>query len=132
VDVSSLDVLGHGSQWWGRAFEGVPVRILRRMPSRVLIGRKFLLEQTIVLDLHKGSRSFQINGVTYQGRIVNDPGFMQGTEEVAVITEDVTSSKKEMDIYGFGSGEEDHDALRCLILEYSDVFSPRTETAPGV
>jgi hypothetical protein len=57
---------------------------------------------------------------------------MQGTEEVAVITEDVTSSKKEIDMYGFGSGEEDHDALRCLILEYRDVLSPRTETAAGV
>jgi hypothetical protein len=63
------------------------VRILRRMPSRVLIGRKLLLEQTMVLDLHKGSGSFQTNGVTYQRRIVNEPGFTQGTEEVAVITD---------------------------------------------
>jgi hypothetical protein len=116
----------------GSCFEGVSVRILRRMPSRVLIGRKFLLEQKMVLDLHKGSGSFHINGVTYQGRIVNDPGFMQGTEEVAVITKDVTFRIKELDLSGFGSGEKDQEALRSLLLEYSDVFSPTTETVPGV
>jgi hypothetical protein len=101
-------------QRWGRVFEGVPVRKLRRMPSRVLIGRKFLLEQKMVQDLHKGIGSFHINGVTYQGIIVNDPGFMQGTEEVAVMTIDVTSSIKEMDLCGFGSGGEDQDALIYL------------------
>jgi hypothetical protein len=37
-----------------------------------------------------------------------------------------------MDLSGFGSGEEDQEALRGLLLEYSDVLSSTTETVPGV
>jgi hypothetical protein len=58
-----------------------------------------------------------------------------GCEHVAEIDDrqviaDTLDAIKEMDLSGFGE-REDQDALRSVLREYLDVFSPKTGTVPG-
>jgi hypothetical protein len=48
------------------------------------------------------------------------------------ISEDVTASIEGTDLSDFGNGIKDQKELINMLLLYSEVFSPTTETVPGV
>jgi hypothetical protein len=47
------------------------------------------------------------------------------SDGICEISEDVTAAIEDLDLSDFGSGEEDQKALTDVLLEYSEVFSPR-------
>jgi Reverse transcriptase (RNA-dependent DNA polymerase) len=86
----------------------------------------------MVLDFRSGRGSFTNKGVLYRGHIISGAHGTPAAEDVAAITEDITSAIVGMDLSGFGDGVQDPEDLRAVLFEYSDVFSPTTETVPGV
>jgi hypothetical protein len=68
----------------------------------------------------------------YRGHIISGAHGTPAAEDVAAITEDVTSAIDGMELSGFGDRVQDPEDLRAVLVEYSDVFSPTTETVPKV
>jgi hypothetical protein len=57
ADGHSLDVAGRGRidiMLRGRLFPGYQVRVMRNLPSRVLLGSEFVLRHNMELDLGRG------------------------------------------------------------------------------
>ena len=67
-----------------------------------------------------------------RGAIVSSTVEDRAAERVEVVSEDVTAAIEGMDLSEFGDIEKDQEDLRNVLLEYMDVFSPTTETVPGV
>ena len=119
-------VVGQGSfemSLWGRATQ-VKARIMRDLPSGIILGRKFLRRQGIVLDFARmrgsyGQRSAG-KGVG-AGRIYRPKG-TETLAEIAMLSvrdHDVEKEIRELDLSGAGQhGEE----LRTVLLKHCDVF----------
>jgi hypothetical protein len=72
VNGSPLAALGAGRidfELSGKLFAGVTVRVMKKIPSRMLLGRRFLLNHKIVLDLGAGHGSFSIGISCTVGRL---------------------------------------------------------------
>jgi hypothetical protein len=135
VDGTPIEVVGEDRldfEMWGKNFVGIPVRIMNHMQSGILLGRKVLPENKVVLDLRDGHGSLVSAGVTHEGCILARNVGDNLAEQVAIVSEGVTATIEWMDLSEFGDGRKDQDALRKVLLEYTDVFSPTTETVPGV
>jgi hypothetical protein len=101
VDGTPIEVVGEGRmdfELWGRKFMGTPVRIMSHMQSKVLLGRIFLLENKVVLDLRAGHGSLVSGGITHKGCIVSRNVEGNGAEHVALVSEDVTAAIEGMDL----------------------------------
>jgi hypothetical protein len=135
VDRTPIELVGEGRLYlelWGNTFVGIPGRIMNHVQSGIFLGRMFLLENKVVLDLRDGHGSLVSAGITHEGCILARNVGDNLAEQVAFVSEDVTATIEGMDLSEFGDGRKDQDALRNVLSEYTDVFSPTTETVPGV
>jgi hypothetical protein len=63
ADGGRLDVAGRGIievMLWGRLFQRYKVRVMKSLPSRMLLGRGFMLRYGMLLDLRRGFGSFVV------------------------------------------------------------------------
>jgi hypothetical protein len=107
--------------------------VMRTLPSRMLLGREFMLRHNMELDLGRGLGSFEVktkhgrarfNGsIRYGKREVGTRGNVAEVQESieAVGEEDIRDAIEAMDFAEFGNAE-DQKALREVLLEYRDVF----------
>jgi hypothetical protein len=141
ADGSPLRVAGRGRLdfcLWGRLFRRVRVRVMQKLPSKLLIGRQFMIKFQMDLLLGKGQGRFTVeteNGPTIFSGSIRYQLQKGGGEQVAEMDDqqvvaDTLDAIEEMDLSGFGE-TEDQEALRSVLREYSDVFSPKTGTVPG-
>jgi hypothetical protein len=136
----SLDVAGRGRidiMLWGRLFPGYQVRVMRTLPSRMLLEREFMLRHNMDLDLGRGLGSFEVKtkhgrarfsgSIRYRQREVGTRKSIAEVQESieAVGEEDISDAIEAMDFAEFGDAE-DQKALREVLLEYRDVFRPTT------
>jgi hypothetical protein len=145
ADGHSLDLAGRGKtgiMLWGRLFPGYQVRVMRTLPSRMLLGREFMLRHDMELNLGRGLDSFEVK--TKHGRARFNGSIRYGQQEVgtresiaevqefieAVGEADITEATEAMDYAEFGDAE-DQKALREVLLEYRDVFRPTTSIVRG-
>jgi hypothetical protein len=113
ADGHSLDVAGRGNidiVLWGRLFPGYLVRVKRTLPSRMLLGREFMLRHNMELDLGRGLGSFEVktkhgkarfNGsIRYGKREVGTRGNVAEVQESieAVGEEDIRDAIEAMDL----------------------------------
>jgi hypothetical protein len=118
---------------WGRLMRNIRVRIIRTLPSGIVIGCRLMLRLKMLLDFSSGMRSFSADTPRgpriFSGRILHDNS--GALEQVEVIYEaDLEDAIRELDLQEFGD-EEAQKALRTLLLRYRDLFSAKTPTAPG-
>jgi hypothetical protein len=145
ADGHSLDVAGRGKIYimlWGRFFPRYLVRVMRTLPSRMLLGREFMLRHNVELYLGRGLGSFEVktkhgrarfNGsIRYGNREVGTRGNVAEVQEYieAVGEEDIRDAIGAMYFAEFGVAE-DQKALREVLLEYRDVFRPTTSIVRG-
>jgi transposase InsO family protein len=138
VDGKPLEVMGQGRVsfvLWGRTFRGMRVRVMRSMPSHMLIGRKFLRKVGMVLDHRQGSGHFwaatRDGKARFSGSTSETPVLAGYDEAIAVVVElDVDSTILEMDLREFG-GEKDREALRAVLWRHREVFRPVRGLAVG-
>jgi hypothetical protein len=145
ADGHSLDVAGRekvGIILWGILFPGFEVWVMRTLPSRMLLGRDFILRHNMELDLGRVLGSFEeetkydrarFNGsIRYGQREVGTRGSIAEVHESieAVGEDDITDAIEAMNFAEFGDAE-DHKALREVLLEYRDVFRPTTSIVRG-
>jgi hypothetical protein len=132
---SALDVVGTGVvtfSLWGRLMRNICVRIMRTLPSGILIGRRLMLRLKVSLDFSSGVESFFADTPRgpriLSGRILHDSS--GALEQVEVIYEaDLGNAIRELDLQEFGD-EEAQKALRTLLLRYRDFFAAKTSTVP--
>jgi hypothetical protein len=79
ADGSALDIVGTGVvtfSLWGRLLRNIRVRVMRTLPSGVLIGRRLMLRLKMSLDFSSGVRSFSADTPRgpriFSGRILHD------------------------------------------------------------
>jgi hypothetical protein len=145
ADGHSLDVAGCGKidiMLWGRLFPGYHVRVMRTLPSRMPLGREFMLRYNMKLDLGRGLGSFEVktkhgrdrfNGsIRYGKRELGTRGSVAEVQESieAVGEEDISDEIEAMNFADFGDAE-DQKALREVLLEYQDVFRSTTSIVRG-
>jgi hypothetical protein len=145
ADGHSLDVAGRekiGIILWRILFPGFEVRVMRTLPSRILLGREFILRHNMELDLGRVLGSFEV--VTKYGRARFNGSIRYGQRELgtrgsiaedhesieAVGEDDVRDVIEAMDFTEFGDAK-DQKALREVLLEYRDVFRPTTSIVRG-
>ena len=126
ADGRSIEVVGRGTlffKFWGCCFNE-EVRIMRTLPSIMLIGRKFLLKYGVQLDLSNCTGSLQHEGVRYTGIIgANIPSMEM--EEVSKIIEDheVDSYiEHDLDVSQFSKNQAMRNLLKDLIWNHRSVF----------
>jgi hypothetical protein len=133
---SALDEVGTGVvtfSLWGRLMRNICVRVMRTLPSGILIGRRLMLLLKMSLEFSSGVGSFSADTPRgpriFAGRILHDGS--GALEKVEVIYEaDLEDAIRELDLQEFGD-EEAQKALRTLFLRYRDLFSAKTSTVPG-
>jgi hypothetical protein len=145
ADGHSLDVAGREKNciiMWGILFPGFEVRVMRKLPSRMLLGREFILRHNMELDLARVLESLEVetkygrarfNGSIWYGqREVGTRGSIAEVHESieAVGEDDIRDVIEAMDFTEFGDAE-DQKALREVLLEYRDVFRPTTSIVRG-
>lgn len=126
--------LKYGESKSDLAERDVRVRVMRRLPSNILIGRRFMLLYGMVLDLRAGMGVHYVPGldgeIEYSGNSLHD-GSDADYEQLQyvheAVFEDAVASR---DVEQFRS-EEEKAEVYALLLEYGDSFSPKTSTAPG-
>jgi hypothetical protein len=138
ADGHSLDVAGRERidiMLWGRLFPEYKVRVMRKIPSRMLLGREFMIRHNMELDLGRGLGSFEMktkhgrarfNGSMWYGqREVGTKGSIAEVQESieAVGEEDIRDAIEAIDFAEFGDSE-DQKALREVLLERRYVFRP--------
>jgi hypothetical protein len=111
---------------------------MQNLPSKLLIGRQFMIKYQIDLLLGKGQGRFAVE--TKNGPTVFSDSIMYqlqegGSEQVAEMDDrqviaDTLDAIKEMELSDFGE-RVDQEALRSVLREYLDVFRPKTGTVPG-
>jgi hypothetical protein len=119
----------------GTLQKGMRVRIMRRLPSKILLGRRFILRLNMRLEFSRGLGSFtaptKVGCGTRSGRILSFDVPDNGCEHVRVVHEaDVPEAIAELDLSMFGEWE-DQARLRDLLLEFQEVFIPSTATVSG-
>jgi hypothetical protein len=120
ADGSALDVVGTGVvtfSLWGRLTQNIRVRVMRTLPSRILIGRRLMLRLKMSLDFCSGVGSFSADMPRgpriFSGRILHDSN--GALEQVEVIYEaELEDAISELDLQEFGD-EEAQRALRTMI-----------------
>jgi hypothetical protein len=133
---SALDVVETGVvtfSLWGRLMRNIRVRVIRTLPSGILIGRRLMLRLKMSLDFSSGVEFFSADMPRgpriFSGRILHDSS--GELEQVEVIYEaDMEDAIRELDLQEFGD-KEAQKALRTLLLRYRDLFSAKTSTVPG-
>jgi hypothetical protein len=145
ADGHSLDVTGRGKidiMLWGRLFPGYDVRVMRTLPSRMLLLREFMLRHNMELDCGRGLGSFEVKtkhgrarfdgSIRYGQREVDTRGSIAGVQESvkAVGEEDIGDAIEAMSFAEFGDAE-DQKALREVLLEYRDLFRTDDEYREG-
>jgi hypothetical protein len=115
---------------------------MRTLPSRMLLGREFMLRHNMELDLGRGLGNFEVktkhgrprfNGIIrYRKREVDTRGSVAEVQESveAVGEEYIRDEIEAMDFAEFGDAE-DQKALREVLLEYRDVFRPKSSILRG-
>jgi hypothetical protein len=145
ADGNSLDVAERGRidiMLWGRLFPECQVRVMRTLPSRMLLGHVLMLCHNMELDLRRGLGSLEvktkhgrarfIGRIRYGKREVCTKGSIAEVQESieAVGEEDIRDAIEAMDFAEFGDAE-DQEALREVLLGYRDVFRPTTSIVRG-
>jgi hypothetical protein len=145
ADGHSLDVAGRkkiGIILWGILFRGFEVRVMRTLPSRMLLGHEFILRHNMELDFGRVLGSFEVetkygrdrfNGIIRYGQ--REMGTRRNIAQVhesieAVGEDDIRDVIEAMDFTEFGDAE-DQKALREVLLEHGDVFRPTTSIVRG-
>jgi hypothetical protein len=111
---------------------------MQKLPSKLLIGRQFMIKFQIDLLLGKCQGRFTVEtekGPTVFSGSIKYQLQTGGREQVAEMDDqqvvaDTLDAIEEIDLTGFGV-TEDQEALRSVLREYSDVFSPKTGIVPG-
>jgi hypothetical protein len=115
---------------------------MRTLPSRMLLGREFILRHNTELDLRCVLGSIEVE--TKYGRARFNGSMRYGQQEVgtrgsiaevhgsieAVSVADIRDVKKAMDFAEVGDAE-DQKALREVLLGYRDVLQPTTSIVRG-
>jgi hypothetical protein len=110
---------------------------MEMLPSKLLLGRQFMIRNGMNLSLGIGTGKFTVlakNGpAVYSGSIRyrrrgGDEEEVAGVDEPGDI-EDTLEAIENLDLEAFGE-KENREALRAL-TEYVDVFSAETGTIPG-
>jgi hypothetical protein len=128
ADGRSLPVLGTGVlpcfELWGCEFEGLEVRVMDHLPSKILVGVKFWMEYGLQLDLSKLSARIRVDGVDYAGPVLPMQRRNYANEEIREVeeTESVTKEISSMELTEFSENENEQRELRELLLEFQDVF----------
>jgi hypothetical protein len=145
ADGHSLDVAGRRKidiMLWGRLFPGYQVRVMRMIPSGILLGRDFMPRHNMELDLGRGLESFEVktkhgrarsNGsIRYRKREVGTRRSVAEVQESieAVGDEDIRDPIEAMNFAEFGNAE-DQRALRKVLLVYRDDIRPTTSIVRG-
>jgi hypothetical protein len=145
ADGHSLDVAGREKIdiiLWEILFPGFEVRVMRTLPSRILLGREFILRHNMELYLGRVLGSFEMetkygrarfNGsIRYGQREVGTRGSIAEVHESieAVGEDDIRDVIEAMKFTEFGDAE-DQKALREVLLEYRGVFRPTTSIVRG-
>jgi hypothetical protein len=118
---------------WGWLMRNIRVRVMRTLPSGILIGRRLMLRLKMSLDFSSKVGSFSADTPRgqriFSGRSLHDSS--GELEQVEIICEeDLEGAIRELDLQGFGDDEVEN-ALRTLFLRYRDLFSAKTSTVPG-
>jgi hypothetical protein len=123
ADGSVLSVIGSGRiqfSLWGRRFDAV-VRVMSYLPSGILIGRRFLMKHSMLIDFGRLTGSFKQNlqgkPVRFSGKIVLDDS-EQAEEEAVVEEADVESEIRELDLSDLGDEAEN---MRQVLLQHQGV-----------
>lgn len=139
ADGSELAVIGTGQitfALWGRVFQQVPVKVMSRLPSGVLLGNKFIvagLRLKADFGSERGAFTLPIaSGAmrTYSGRIYRDDTAGDSEEAAVVVDTELDDAIAQLDLAEFGTQEE-QEKLRALLQEYREVFVPTTAVAVG-
>jgi hypothetical protein len=117
----------------GRLMQNIRVRVMRTLPSGILIGRRLILRLEMSLDFSSGVGSFSADtprGLhTFSGRILHESS--GALEQVEIIYEvNLENAICELNLQEFGD-EEAQKSFRTLLLRYRDLFSAKTSTVPG-
>jgi hypothetical protein len=128
ADGSALDVVVTGVvtfSLWGRLMRNIRVRVMRTLPSGILIGRRLMLRLNMSLDFSSGVGSFSADtprgSRIFSGRILHDSS--GALEQVEVIYgADLEDAIRELDLQEFGD-EKAQMAPCTLLLRYRDLFS---------
>ena len=126
VDCHRLKVEGVGMltfELWGRMFDG-EVRVLSRLPHKLLIGRKFWRRNALCLDLAANRGVMRVGGARYEG-LIGKGTPSEVTETICRVLEgaDVDQHlKHESDYSEFSSDLGMQQKLKDLLWENGDIF----------
>ena len=126
VNGRPLEVAGRGRLTfglWGCLFESYPVRLMRPLPSKVLIGRRFWIQSKLFLDLGSLRGEIMVNGRRYGGSI-GAPEVPPSTEHIRRIAEDedVEDAIHELDLRDFHPSPVMQKRLRKILLRRQNLF----------
>jgi hypothetical protein len=121
ADGSALDVVGTGVvmlSWWGRLLRNIQVRVMRTLPSGILIGRRLMLRLKMSLDFSSGVESFSADTPRgpriFSGSILHDSsGTLEKVE--AIYEADLEDAILKLYLQEFGD-EKAQKALHTLML----------------
>jgi hypothetical protein len=104
ADGSALDVVGTGVvtfNLWGRLMRNIRVRVMRTLPSGILIGRRLMLRLKMSLDFSSGVEYFSADTPrgprTFSGRILHDSSGALELVEI-IYEEDLEDAIRELDL----------------------------------
>jgi hypothetical protein len=133
ADGSPLAAIGEGRvsfSLWGHLFRRMPVRIMATLPSRVLLGNRFIRSGLrMAMDLKSGRRQFSLSVgdslVTDTERVTANvpPASLQ--EMAAVASEDIDAKIAGLDLSQLDAGHADAEKLLTLLTKYEQVFIAR-------
>ena len=107
---------------WGRRIT-TPVRILESLPSGIILGRKFMTEQKVVLDFAKLRGYFSVGTNVFSGKLYLDAkhNCREVVAEISTLTAvDVENEIRDMDLSALGEQAEE---MRRVLLERCEVFN---------
>jgi len=126
ADSAKVEVYGASKmdfELWGRRFYNYPVRLLKNLKPKILIGRAFWVEHKATLFLNLQTGSITISGKTYAGRILYG-NCGQRNETVKLMGEEdaIDESIQSIDLSGFSPDAELQEKLRLLIWKKRHLF----------
>jgi hypothetical protein len=109
---------------WGCEFDGLEVRVMDHLPSKILVGVQFWMKYGLQLDLSKQCARIIVDGVDYAGPVLPIRRRSYVNEEIREVeeTESVTKEINSMNLTELSDDENDQRELRKLLLEFQDVF----------
>jgi len=108
---------------WGHEFEDYPVRIMKQLPSKMLIGRKFWLKHQLKMDLFNSRGTLLVNGEFISGSIGLDKQNPR-LELVRALIEDadVDGVIRDLDLSEFHDDGKLQAALREILWYQRHIF----------